>query len=81
MSCEATPAHASEPFEWRISQRSRHGSRFSASELRHSKAKPRFCLNAVKRESSGGELLYFINQLFLRRFEDNFHRPEPCRDL
>ena len=25
---------------------------FSASELRHSKAKPRFCLNAVKRESS-----------------------------
>ena len=29
-----------------------NGSRFSASELRHSKAKPRFCLNAVKRESS-----------------------------
>ena len=25
---------------------------FSASELRHSKVKPRFCLNAVKRESS-----------------------------
>ena len=52
MSCGATPAHASESLEWRIRQRSRHGSRFSASELRHSKAKPRFCLNAVKRESS-----------------------------
>ena len=39
---------------------------FSASELRHSKSKPRFCLNAVKRESSkkrgggGGELLLFL---------------------
>ena len=62
----ATPAHASESFEWRIRQHSAeknspvncfsrgnaNGSRFSASELRHSKAKPRFCLNAVKRESS-----------------------------
>ena len=45
MSCRATPAHASEPLEC-------NGSRFSASEQRHSKAKPRFCLNAVKRESS-----------------------------
>ena len=52
MSCEATPAHTSESFEWRIRQRSRYGSRFSASELRHFKAKPRFCLNAIKRESS-----------------------------
>ena len=34
MSCEATPAHASEPFEWRIRQRSRHGSRFSEAERR-----------------------------------------------
>ena len=44
--------NVSESFEWRIRQRSRYGSRFSASELRHFKAKPRFCLKAVKRESS-----------------------------
>ena len=32
MSCVATPAHASESFEWRIRQRSRHGSRFSEAD-------------------------------------------------
>ena len=40
MSCRATPAHASEPFEWRIRQRSRYGSRFSEAVRRRTALLP-----------------------------------------